>query len=238
MSLTDLQRAAFREKGILKLERFLEKPQLAPARTYLDRELARLNVTKALRALPVFQQTTELSRRVPVGEEIERLFPSTLVSILTALAGRRLRAATPQPQLLLSLPHAEEWSLRGLNWHVDLAPPARDELTGIQAFVLIDDVVSRGGATLAIAGSHRLQHLPGLKNAQAALRTDPVFGALFDREREPVVTPRVIHGIETSVVELHGRAGDVFLMDLRVLHSPSINASKRVRKMATWRFVG
>ena len=33
-----------------------------------------------------------------------------------------------------------------------------------------------------------------------------------------------------------GRASDVFLMDLRVLHTPSVNSTKNVRMMATTRF--
>lgn len=32
------------------------------------------------------------------------------------------------------------------------------------------------------------------------------------------------------------RASDVFLMDLHVLHAPSVNSTKNVRMMATTRF--
>jgi ectoine hydroxylase-related dioxygenase (phytanoyl-CoA dioxygenase family) len=34
-----------------------------------------------------------------------------------------------------------------------------------------------------------------------------------------------------------GRAGDVFLMDMRVLHTPSVNATKQPRMMATTRCI-
>jgi hypothetical protein len=41
------------------------------------------------------------------------------------------------------------------------------------------------------------------------------------------------------LVEMSGRAGDVFLMDMRILHTPSINATRNVRMMATTRcFLG
>lgn len=39
-----------------------------------------------------------------------------------------------------------------------------------------------------------------------------------------------------DIIEMSGRAGDVFLMDLRVLHTPSVNSTKNVRMMATTRF--
>ena len=35
---------------------------------------------------------------------------------------------------------------------------------------------------------------------------------------------------------MSGRAGDVFLMDMRVLHTPSVNLSSHIRMMATTRF--
>lgn len=35
---------------------------------------------------------------------------------------------------------------------------------------------------------------------------------------------------------MSGRAGDVFLMDLRAPHTPSVNSTKNVQLMATTRF--
>ena len=42
--------------------------------------------------------------------------------------------------------------------------------------------------------------------------------------------------VELQVVELTGAPGDVWLMDLRVLHSLSPNTSDRVRIMASQRY--
>src|SRR5690606_5705778 len=42
---------------------------------------------------------------------------------------------------------------------------------------------------------------------------------------------------ELPMLELHGKAGDVYLMDMRVLHSPSINALKEIRMMMTKRYM-
>ncbi len=100
-----------------------------------------------------------------------------------------------------------------------------DRLPGIQAFFLIDDLVPRGGATLALAGSHRLpQALRGRHDAEQLVARSSGAGTVLD-------------GVEVSVAEMTGCAGDVYLMDMRVLHTPSINASRNVRMMATMRFL-
>jgi ectoine hydroxylase-related dioxygenase (phytanoyl-CoA dioxygenase family) len=46
----------------------------------------------------------------------------------------------------------------------------------------------------------------------------------------------VLSASDTKIIEMSGRAGDVFLMDMRVLHTPSVNSSSRIRMMATTRF--
>jgi ectoine hydroxylase-related dioxygenase (phytanoyl-CoA dioxygenase family) len=125
-----------------------------------------------------------------------------------------------------------------LNWHLDLSVPKKDELIGVQAFILIDAIQPRGGATLALAGSHRLHYLK-TKNALTVLREDDTFSALFDGSKgsdENLLKPKLVSGIEVSVVEMSGGPGDVYLMDMRVLHSPSINSTKNIRMMATNRF--
>lgn len=110
-----------------------------------------------------------------------------------------------------------------MNWHVDIATDPQDPLPGIQAF-LIDDVALSGGATLALAGSHRV-NMPGWA---AASHLREVLRTPGDLERN-------LHQLGISIVEMSGRAGDVFLMDLRLLHAPSVNSTKNVRMMATTR---
>jgi hypothetical protein len=48
--------------------------------------------------------------------------------------------------------------------------------------------------------------------------------------------PETLRRYNTEIVEMSGRAGDVFLMDMRVLHTPSVNLAKNIRMMATTRF--
>lgn len=113
------------------------------------------------------------------------------------------------------------WTLEGLNWHVDIAENQRARIKGIQAFFLIDDVVPHGGATLALAGSHRI----GVQRTPAAAQ---LRGLL----RNPLDLERRLHELGITIVEMSGRAGDVFMMDMRLLHTPSVNATKNMRMMA------
>ncbi|MET0332719.1 MAG: phytanoyl-CoA dioxygenase family protein, partial [Rhizobacter sp.] len=179
--------------------------------------------SKALKDLPFFQQIARLSTLVRLPGLHAALMTRELVEAMTSLAGGALHPS--DTQLLLSLPHQGTWTLDGLNWHVDIAPTARNRQPGIQAFVLIDDVAPRGGATLALAGSHRAEARRGAQAAQ-----------LRELLRTPTSRQGQLRDLGLAVVEMSGRSGDVFLMDLRVLHTPSINATKDLRMMATARY--
>jgi ectoine hydroxylase-related dioxygenase (phytanoyl-CoA dioxygenase family) len=45
-----------------------------------------------------------------------------------------------------------------------------------------------------------------------------------------------IDGVEVEVVEVTGRPGDAYLLDMRILHAGAPNASTRPRIMTTHRF--
>lgn len=153
----------------------------------------------------------------------ETLVTPELIDCVTRLGGCA-PSAIQDTQLLLSPPNQGVSTLQGLNWHVDIATQPQDPLPGIQAIFLIDDVALSGGATLALAGSHRV-NMPGWA---AASRLREVLRTPGDLERN-------LHQLGISIVEMSGRAGDVFLMDLRLLHAPSVNSTKNVRMMATTR---
>lgn len=226
-SPTDL----FIDKGYLRLEGFHPKKQVAGVKQKLLDELKRLkalpggkSLPGSLQRLPLFQQIGKLSALVKVPGLHEALVTPDLIEYVTRL-GRRAPSAIQQTQLLLSPPSQGASTLAGLNWHVDIAARPQDPLPGVQAFFLIDDVAPGGGATLALAGSHRVD-TPGQASAS--------------RLREVLKTPgdnmdRSLQQLGIGIVEMSGRAGDVFLMDLRLLHTPSVNATKNVRMMATAR---
>lgn len=109
------------------------------------------------------------------------------------------------------------WSASEVSWHVDepCAPgaPARVLL----GYAFLDLVEPGGGATVALAGSHRrLAAIAGARGAPmsyedaSAARADPAMA-------------------ELAAVELIGAAGDLVLFDPRCLHTISANVSPRPR---------
>jgi hypothetical protein len=217
----------FATQGCVRLEGFHSKAKMAPIKRALLDELKRVQMGRgmpaSLRALPVFQQIGKLSGWVKVPGLHASLMTPELKEVIARFGGR-----TPtdiqETQLLLSPAAQGAWTLQGLNWHVDIAADPRGPIPGVQAFFLIDDVAPQGGATLALAGSHRSD--PSGDASGPALRRLLKTSVQLERDLQARGIP---------LLEMSGRAGDVFLMDMRVLHTPSINATRNVRMMATTR---
>lgn len=220
------QKEFLASNGCLQLRGFHPKARVAGLRQKIVGEVQRLSAHagawKALHKLPVFQQIAKLSAAVQVPGLHEVLVTPDLMDLVAEAGGQPSRIQATQ--LLLSPPHQGTWTLEGLNWHVDLAASGKDRMPGLQAFFLIDDVAPHGGATLALAGSHCLG---GGRSSSSGLRD--ILRTATDLGPE-------LQELGVHIVEMSGRAGDVFLMDLRVLHTPSINSTKHIRMMATCRF--
>lgn len=228
-SLTEERRTLFREQGYLLLEGALPRARLSPVRERILSELSRhginssgRGVPKSIAALPVFQQITKLSQLVDVPDLTTKIILPCVTDAIEALA--QTRVSSSQSLLLLSPPNQGAWRLDGLNWHTDISSSDQKRIPGIQAFVIVDDLERHGGATLLLSGSHRLAN-----DAQANARVRDALRK--GKEGETALRQR-----DLSIVELSGRAGDVYLVDMRVLHTPSVNASKRLRMVATARF--
>lgn len=224
--MTPEQKTDFANKGCICLRGALATRVVQPVRAFVHSELKRQNIWSGgrtlsgkLKGVPVFQQTGKLSQSVRFPQLHQTLVSDALSRAMDELAGLRLVSAD-DAQLLISLPHKVNWTLDGLNWHRDIAQSQTHAIPGVQALVLLDDLSPRGGATLALTGSHRL---PDPTPAKRRL------GELADAD---VIT---VAGCELALIEMTGRAGDVYLMDMRLLHTPSINASSKPRLMATAR---
>lgn len=228
--MTPEQKSLFRDKGYLFLKGALDRSRVAPIREYVFDELKRLKIwssgktlSSSVREMPAFRQIAKLSTLIKRNDlQSEVITPDVRSAIVELAQGKVIPA---QSQLLISLPNQGEWTLTGLNWHTDISPSGRHPMPGVQAFILIDDVKPRGGATLAIAGSH-LHAGRGESSGKAReilRRSDDIESAL--------------RGHDLSIVEMSGSAGDIYLMDMRLLHTPSINATNKVRVMATVRYL-
>ncbi|MES2627138.1 MAG: phytanoyl-CoA dioxygenase family protein [Pseudomonadota bacterium] len=229
--MTPEQETSFHEHGYLYLRGALGKDVVQPVKAHVLSELKRLNIwstgrtlSNRLKGVPVFQQIGKLGQLVHYPALKDRLVPRELHSLMRRLAGVNL-ATGQDAQLLISLPNQGDWTLEGLNWHRDISQSKQTLIPGIQIFVLLDDLSSHGGATLALAGSHRLKN-----QAEAKQCINEITRTGTGRSVE-------VDGIEISVLEMAGRAGDVYLMDMRVIHTPSINSTKNVRMMATTRYL-
>ena len=78
------------------------------------------------------------------------------------------------------------------------------------------------------------------EDVKAELARRPFFRDLFSRDATPEDTLGAVgraDGVDLQVVELVGQPGDVYLMDLRVLHSRSPNTRETARMMMTQRFL-
>ena len=115
---------------------------------------------------------------------------------------------------------------------------------GVQVFTFLAPVGPGAGGTLVAAGSHRrLNDQGGLtsKEINARLCALLPFARLMDpahpgRPAGPAPFGEA-DGTPIEVVELTGDPGDLWLMDMRALHTAAPNASRSPRVMMTWRFL-
>jgi hypothetical protein len=133
---------------------------------------------------------------------------------------------------------AGAWDVPTSGWHVDSHGFAH-ELPGVTVFGYLTAVLSRGGATAVLVGSHHLmrRHLPGAAgdaarpaDVKAALAArHPWLGELWspgaadERVCRFLGRDTVIDGVPVRVEELTGAPGDVVLMDSQVLHAATHN---------------
>ncbi|MEL6691971.1 MAG: phytanoyl-CoA dioxygenase family protein, partial [Pseudomonadota bacterium] len=146
-------------------------------------------------------------------------------------------------QILFSLPVSAGWSVPHDVWHVDVPRLGTPDLPGLQVFTFLETVAPQGGGTLIVAGSHRLANNSGVtrsKDLKHKLGRELYFRTLFNSERAPISdlseTTGEVDGVDLEIIELTGEVGDVYLMDLRTLHTPAPNASDTARIMLTCRF--
>lgn len=224
---------AFRQHGYLRLGAFHPRRKMLAIQRHILDELKRLKawapgkgLSSQIRSLPTFQQIGRLSAMVKVPGLHEALMTPDMLAGMARLAGRTL-PVNDGTQLLLSPPNQGAGTLERLNWHVDVTAKPPDRLPGVQAFVLIDDVAPQGGATLVLAGSHRIH---AQKDGLNSLRE------LLKNASPPALEPG-LRDMGVHIVDISGQAGDVYLMDMRLLHTPSINATRHLRMMATSRFI-
>jgi ectoine hydroxylase-related dioxygenase (phytanoyl-CoA dioxygenase family) len=113
----------------------------------------------------------------------------------------------------------------------------------VQIFAILERVEAGGGGTLAVMGSHRLVH-EGVRMSLADLRKKLERETYFSELMSNSTDDRMrflneighVGDVELKVAEMTGEPGDVYFMDMRVLHTISPNKLRVPRIMLTQRY--
>lgn len=182
--------------------------------------------------------------------------PEAIPSVRQALdrifAPRGRQQAPHWGQALVTLPVESEWLLPGNIWHFDHHYLTPGDISGVNLFLLMDDVEPEGGGTLVLRNSPQLMDAflatkPSLDTIGAQnrdfLRFDPWLAGLKcpqdvrsqARNQKYMSSDSLVHGVSVRVIELTGQAGDVFITHPALLHAPAMNVRDRPRLMMTQR---
>ncbi len=174
--------------------------------------------------------------------------PALEDAAIELLEGEEVRTFTDRPQVLFTPPDAECWVVPHKIWHLDVPRLGVGRCPGVQSFCCIDTVAPGGGGTVVVSGSHKLLNDHGRissRDVKKRLSRLPWFTELFSRtngeRRASLLSPQTIaadngDAVTLQVVELCGEPGDVYLVDLRTLHSLAPNTAARPRLAATQRY--
>ncbi len=245
---TATQTAQFKKHGLIKVEGLIERADALRAQTVIY-SLARQQGLK--KNGHWIKSASRFGLPKPFRNALGSLgrsanFPDLINedvrSLAATLVGGPIVSMPPGQQILFTLPGEQSWAVPHDVWHLDLPRCGEQKSPGLQVFTFIEDVEPSGGATLVVGGSHRLLNdcgrLPS-KKVKQLLSREQYFKTLFDPSRPATGTLDELTGsvadIELKVIELCGKVGDVYLMDLRVLHTPAPNAANNARMMLTCR---
>jgi hypothetical protein len=253
--LTAAQRTAFDERGLVHLPGFVAASAIAGFRERLlafirARGLAPDPAPPGFVVTP--SHTAKLAKRHGFTEIWGARAPELIDDVLGA--GEWIGAADAGQLLFVSYPSPDvPWILPHKSWHLDFrAPGACERLPALQLFLCVDRIEPRGGGTLVVCGVHRL--IDALRRAEgpawpgrsqdirrklaarvpwlrelASVREGEDRAARFMRE------PTLCDGVPLQVAEIHGEAGDLFVMHPWMLHSLSQNCGTRPRLVLTTR---
>ena len=251
MVISERQRKDFADRGLIRLDTLIPAATVAPMRELALHALEEEGVWRDGTWVGDSTETKlgnrllrSLKHRTKSSSAFKELVTEGLLEAVKLLVGgRAVRTLTDRPQVLCTPPNATSWTVPHKVWHLDVPRLGTVGLPGVQMFSFLNTVAPGGGGTLVVAGSHRLLNDDGRirsKDVKKRLRREPYFRELLkpresDR-RHFLDRPGRVGDVELQVVELHGEPGDIFLTDLRLLHTVGPNMSRVPRLMVTQRF--
>ena len=168
------------------------------------------------------------------------------------VSGDEVEMSPPITQFLFTAPSSYvmnhdgrwngEWEVPRSIWHLDMPRSRSIGPPGPEMFTFLNKVEPKGGGTLILAGSHRLLNdvdYLSSKGVKRKLKRHAYFRELTgkgDGDRSRFLEEiGYIDNVPVKVVELTGDPGDVYFVDLRLLHSLGANTSDQPRMMIAQR---
>ena len=168
------------------------------------------------------------------------------------VSGDEVEMSPPITQFLFTAPRSYvmnhdgrwngEWEVPRSIWHLDIPRSRSIGPPGPEMFTFLNKVEPKGGGTLILAGSHRLLNdvdYLSSKGVKRKLKRHAYFRELTgkgDGDRSRFLEEiGYIDNVPVKVVELTGDPGDVYFVDLRLLHSLGANTSDQPRMMIAQR---
>ncbi|AGL16149.1 phytanoyl-CoA dioxygenase family protein [Actinoplanes sp. N902-109] len=248
------QLVAFREAGLLHLPAAIQAQATA---AMVDRVWQHLSEShQVVRDRP--ETWTESQSSGLRALTAEPTFASLGSSTVRAVLDDRLGTGRWQPprrwgRLLVTFPsRGRQWGLpTGGAWHNDFVPLRHGPgERALQLFMILQDLPATGGGTLVLTGSHRLvsryiadtgkaPHPSDLRRALGEHRWlrdlwNPPGDTTGERRIQRYMNDGIrIDDVDLRVVEVTGRAGDVFVMHCDTFHAAAPNTHNQPRIMAT-----
>lgn len=249
---TSSERAEFAARGLIRYGDFLPAKQLAAARRVIFQHLEQCGIAQGGAWRPAEHlppaalfDAKPMIRQLNRHQAILDLVSGKAAAAAAALAGDQIDLSLSRsPGLLFTLPSAGVWTVPHQNWHQDIPRLPEDGPPGVQIFAMLDAVEPGGGGTLVVTGSHRVLN-EGVRISSSELRKrlkrEPYFAALMsDGTTDRMSFMREaghVGDVELHVVELTGEPGDVYFMDMRLLHAVAPNTRRIPRLMLTERYL-
>ena len=257
--LTPNEKWAFAEWGLISVKALIPPDVVEPIRELVIERLRRREFWGDEGWIPPIKDDGQKRLHTTI-KEISRNTKS-LRSILTdrvieyareLVSGDEIELTSPIAQFLFTAPQSYvmnhdgqwdgKWDVPRSIWHLDMPRSAAIGPPGPEMFTFLNKVEPKGGGTLVLAGSHRLlndvEYLSS-KNVKKRLKRHTYFRELTgkgDGDRSRFLKEiGTIDGVSVKVVELTGDPGDVYFVDLRILHSLGANVSNQPRMMIAQR---
>ena len=249
---TKTERENFAVHGLIKRRNFLPPEKLANARQVIFQHLEQAGIWRnGGWCLDQCPSSTEPAAGFALLKPLWRhptmiaLASDEVAAAASALVDERpLFPMDGHPALLFTLPNATTWTLPHKHWHLDMPRLPEGGVPGVQIFACLETVEPGGGGTLAVTGSHRLLN-QGVRISSGDLRKrlmqERYFAELMSNKTDDRLRfmREVGHvgDVELQVAEMVGEPGDVYFMDLRMLHTISPNTLPIPRLMMTQRYL-